>query len=100
MQTLEPQPWSGIICQPFVFGGDRMEWSCADEQEGKPYILTRERQFATLPLARIACIYDRSFGILSKPDWFSTISCVGWRFAMPTRRFLTCGRKVSIDSQY
>jgi hypothetical protein len=68
LQALEPQAWSGVICQPFVFGRGRVDWSGADELEGKLDSLLRERHGTTLRVTRIARIYDGAFVFLLKPD--------------------------------
>lgn len=68
LQALEPQRWSGVICQPFVFGKGRVDWSGADELKGKLNAILREQQGTNLLVTRIARIYDGSFVFLVKPD--------------------------------
>jgi hypothetical protein len=68
LQALEPQSWSGVICQPFVFGRGNVDWSGADELEGKLNALLHEQQGTTLRVTRIARIYDGAFVFLLKPD--------------------------------
>src|SRR6185437_15839165 len=34
LQTCEVQTWPGVICQPFVFGKGKVDWSGADELKG------------------------------------------------------------------
>jgi Eco57I restriction-modification methylase len=66
--ALEPQTWLGVICQPFVFGKGRVDWSGADQLEEKLNTLLLEQQGTTLFVTRIARIYDGSFIFLVKPD--------------------------------
>jgi hypothetical protein len=68
LQALEPQVWPGVICQPFVFGDGKVDWSGADELKGKLDALLHEQQGTTLQVTRIARIYDGSFIFLLKPD--------------------------------
>lgn len=68
LQALEPQAWSGVICQPFVFGRGRVDWGGAGELEGKLDALLHERHGTTLLVTRIARIYDGAFVFLLKPD--------------------------------
>ncbi len=68
LQVLEPQSWSGVICQPFVFGRGAVDWSGADELEGKLNAFLQEQQGTTLRVTRIARIYDGAFVFLVKPD--------------------------------
>lgn len=78
LRTLEPQAWPGVICQPFVFGKGRIDWSGADELKGKLNTLLHEQQGANLHVTRIARIYDGSFIFLLKPDrlryWLRSIA--------------------------
>ncbi|MDO8465337.1 MAG: N-6 DNA methylase [Gallionella sp.] len=68
LHPLEPQSWSGVICQPFVFGKGKVDWSGADELKGKLDKLLHEQQGDTLQVTRICRIYDGSFVFLLKPD--------------------------------
>lgn len=68
LHALEPQMWPGVICQPFVFGKGRVNWSGVDELRGKLSALLYEQQRTTLHVTRIARIYDGSFIFLLKPD--------------------------------
>ena len=68
LQVLDPQIWPGIICQPFVFGRGRVDWSGADELRGKLDALLKKKQGTTIQVTRIARIYDDSFVFLLKPD--------------------------------
>lgn len=68
MRALEPQSWSGVICQPFVFGRGKVDWDGAEELEGKLDSLLRETEHTTLLVTRVARIYDGNFIFLLKPD--------------------------------
>jgi hypothetical protein len=66
--VLEAQTWPGVICQPFVFGKGKVDWSGVDELKGKLDALFHNQQGSTLHVTRIARIYDGSFVFLLKPD--------------------------------
>jgi hypothetical protein len=66
--ALTPQTWPGVICQPFVFDKGSVDWSGADELQGKLDTLLQEQQGTTLHVTRIARIYDGRFVFLLKPD--------------------------------
>jgi hypothetical protein len=68
LHVLQPQTWPGVICQPFVFGKGKIDWSGADELKGKLNTLLHERQGTTLLVTRIARIYDDRFIFLLKPE--------------------------------
>lgn len=68
LRALEPQSWSGFICQPFVFGKGKVDWSGAEELKGKLDKLLHEQQGDTLQVTRICRIYDGNFVFLLKPD--------------------------------
>ena len=68
IRALEVQTWPGVICQPFVFGNGKVDWSGADELKGKLGALLHEQRGATLHITRIARLYDNSFIFLLKPD--------------------------------
>lgn len=68
LRALEPQSWSGVICQPFVFGKGKVDWSGAEELKGKLDKLLHEQQGDTLQVTRICRIYDGNFVFLLKPD--------------------------------
>jgi hypothetical protein len=68
LHVLKPQTWSGVICQPFVFGKGKVDWSDADELKGKLDRLLHEQQGDTLQVTRICRIYDGNFVFLLKPD--------------------------------
>jgi hypothetical protein len=68
LRALEPQSWSGIICHPFVFGNGRVDWSGADELEGKLNDLLHEQQGTSLFVTRTARLYDGNYVFLLRPD--------------------------------
>jgi hypothetical protein len=63
-----PQTWPGVICQPFVFGKGKVDWSGANELQDKLDGLLKEQKSETLRVTRIARIYDGNFIFLLKPD--------------------------------
>lgn len=68
LRALDPQTWPGVICQPFVFGKGKVDWSGADELRDKLDALLHEQQGTSLHVTRIARIYDDRFVFLLKPD--------------------------------
>ncbi|MDO8412532.1 MAG: N-6 DNA methylase [Gallionellaceae bacterium] len=68
LRALEPQSWSGVMCQPFVFGKGEVDWSGAEALKGKLDKLLHEQQGDTLQVTRICRIYDGNFVFLLKPD--------------------------------
>jgi hypothetical protein len=75
---LEPQFWPGIICQPFVFGDGKVDWSGAAELRGRLDHLLREQRGSSITIVRIARLYERNFVFLLKPDrlryWLRSIA--------------------------
>lgn len=68
LKALEPQTWPGVICQPFVFGKGKIDWSGADELKGKLDKLLNEQRSGGLAITRIARLFDGSCIYLLKPD--------------------------------
>src|SRR5258706_1199421 len=68
LHALEPLVWPGVICQPYVFGKGKGEWSGADELKGKLDALLREKRGGGLNVTRIARLYDGACIYLLKPD--------------------------------
>jgi hypothetical protein len=68
LRALDPQRWPGVICQPFVFGRGKVDWSGADQLKGKLDALLREQRGRGLSVTRIARIYDGACIYLLKPD--------------------------------
>ncbi len=78
LRTLEPHAWLGVVCQPYVFGKGKVDWSGADELQGKLDALLREKCGAGLNVTRIARLYDGACIYLLKPDrlryWLRSIA--------------------------
>ncbi len=68
LRALDSQIWPGVICQPFVFGKGKVDWTGADELKGKLDKLLREERDSGLMITRIARIYDNRCIYLLKPD--------------------------------
>jgi hypothetical protein len=68
LRALEPQSWPGVICQPFVFGKGKVDWSDAEKLKDKLDKLLREQQGGSLQITRICRVYDGNFVFLLKPD--------------------------------
>lgn len=68
LRPLESRSWSGVICQPFVFGKGKVDWSDAGELKDKLDKLLHEQQGGSLQITRICRIYDGNFVFLLKPD--------------------------------
>jgi hypothetical protein len=68
LQSLPPQVWPGVICQPFIFGKGKVDWNGADELKGKVDALLREKRGGGLNITRIARLYDGACIYLLKPD--------------------------------
>ncbi|MBM4031390.1 MAG: SAM-dependent methyltransferase [Planctomycetes bacterium] len=78
LRALEAQTWPGVVCQPFVFGKGKVDWSGAEELRGKLDALLREKRGGGLTVTRIARIYDGAFIFLLKPNrlryWLRSIA--------------------------
>ena len=78
LHALEPQAWPGIVCQPYVFGKGKVDWTGADELRGKLDVLLREKREGGLGVTRIARLYDGPCIYLLKPDrlryWLRSIA--------------------------
>jgi hypothetical protein len=78
LRALEPQTWPGIVCQPYVFGKGKVDWTGADELRGKLDVLLREKRGGGLSVTRIARLYDGACIYLLKPDrlryWLRSIA--------------------------
>jgi hypothetical protein len=68
LSPLAPQRWPGIICQPFVFGAGKVDWTGVDELRGRLDSLLREQRGSSITVTRIARLYDRNFIFVLKPD--------------------------------
>jgi hypothetical protein len=78
LRALEPQVWPGVICQPYVFGRGEVDWSGADELQGKLDALVQEKCGGGLNVTRIARLYDGACIYLLKPNrlryWLRSIA--------------------------
>jgi hypothetical protein len=78
LRALDEFTWPGVICQPYVFGKGKVDWTGADELKGKLDILLREERNAGLNVTRIARLYDGACIYLLKPDrlryWIRSIA--------------------------
>lgn len=68
LRVLKSQSWPGFICQPYVFGDGKVDWSDADQLKGKLDALLYEKQKTSLHVTRITQLYGGSFVFLLKPD--------------------------------
>ncbi|MBS1787199.1 MAG: N-6 DNA methylase [Acidobacteria bacterium] len=78
LHPCDHQTWPGVICQPFVFGKGKVDWSGAAELKEKLNGLLKEQRGDSLHITRIARIYDGNFIFLLKPDrlryWLRSIA--------------------------
>lgn len=78
LRALDPQVWPGIVCQPYVFGKEKVDWNGAEELKGKLETLLREKRGGGLSVTRIARLYDGACIYLLKPDrlryWLRSIA--------------------------
>ena len=78
LRALEPQIWPGVICQPYIFGKGKVDWSNAEELRGKVDELLREKRGGGLKVTRIARLYDGACIYLIKPNrlryWLRSIA--------------------------
>ncbi len=78
MRALPHCVWPGVICQPYVFGKGKIDWSGTEELKGKLDALLREKRGAGLNITRIARLYDGACIYLLKPDrlryWLRSIA--------------------------
>ncbi len=78
LHALEEYTWPGVICQPYVFGKGKVDWSGVDELKEKLDALLREKHGSGLYVTRIARIYDEACIYLLKPNrlryWLRSIA--------------------------
>lgn len=78
LHALDAYCWPGVICQPYVFGNGKVDWSGADELKHKIDSLLREKCGSGLNVTRIARIYDGACIYLLKPNrlryWLRSIA--------------------------
>lgn len=68
LRVLAHKEWSGVICQPYIFGQGKLEWGNADSLKGKIDALLREKRGGGFRLTRIARLYDGACIFLLKPN--------------------------------
>lgn len=78
LRPLDAYVWPGVICQPYVFGEGKVDWTGADALKGRLDALLREKRGGGLHVTRIARIYDGACIYLLKPDrlryWLRSIA--------------------------
>ena len=78
LRALKEHTWPGVICQPYVFGKGKIDWTGVDELKGKLDALLREKRGGGLNITRIARLYDGVCIYLLKPDrlryWLRSIA--------------------------
>ncbi|MDR3566448.1 MAG: N-6 DNA methylase [Syntrophobacteraceae bacterium] len=78
LHALDEHAWPGVICQPYIFGEGRVDWTGANELKGKLDVLLREKRGGGLNVTRIARLYDGACIYLLKPDrlryWLRSIA--------------------------
>jgi len=68
LRALDAHTWRGVLCQPYVFGKGKVDWSGADELEGKVDSLLRGERDGGIHVTRIARLYDGACIFLLKPN--------------------------------
>jgi len=78
LHAMKEYTWPGVICQPYVFGKGKVDWTGADELKGKLDALLREKRGGGLNVTRIARLYDGACIYLLKPErlryWLRSIA--------------------------
>jgi hypothetical protein len=78
LKSLAMQIWPGVICQPYVFGSGKVDWTGADELKNKIDGLLKEKRNGGLDVTRIARVYDGPCVYLLKPNrlrfWLRSIA--------------------------
>lgn len=78
LRALEAYTWPEVICQPYIFGKGKINWSGADELKEKLDSLLQEKRGAGLNITRIARLYDDACIYLIKPNrlryWLRSIA--------------------------
>lgn len=70
-RELRPLPaarWPGAVCQPFVFGSGKVDWSGVADLRDRIVRVLHEQRGETLLVHRIARVFDGPFVFLLKPD--------------------------------
>lgn len=78
MRACKDYRWTGVVCQPFAFGGGEVDWSGVDELRTRLVRLLAQRQGSGLTLHRICRVFDGRYIFLLKPDrlryWIRSIA--------------------------
>lgn len=78
LHALQEQTWPGVICQPYIFGTGKVDWTGTDELKGKLDAILKEKRGGGLNITRIARIYDGACIYLIKPDrlryWLQSVA--------------------------
>lgn len=68
LRALPSYSWPGAICCAYSFGEGSVDWSDAQELQGRLDSILHERARSSLTVTRIARLYDDCFLFLLKPD--------------------------------
>jgi N-6 DNA Methylase len=60
--------WSGAVCQAYAFGNAQVDWSGAEELQGRIAALLQAPTHRHLTMTRICRLYDNRFLFILKPD--------------------------------
>lgn len=60
--------WSGAVCQAYAFGDAEIDWSGAQDLQGRIAALLHAPSREHLTMTRICRLYDRRFLFILKPD--------------------------------
>lgn len=78
LKALPAYTWRGIICQPFVFGQEEVDWGGSANLHEKLDALLKQRWHSGLSITRIAKLYDGDVIYLIKPDrlryWLGSVA--------------------------
>lgn len=78
LRALPAYSFTGIICQPFMFGDGDLDWDDAKSLQVNLDALLMKRQHRGLSITRIAKVYDGNVIYLIKPDrlryWLGSIA--------------------------
>jgi len=78
LRPLQPHTWTGVICQPYIFGEGKVDWTGANELKGKLDALLKEKRGGGLNVTRIARLYDGACIYMLKPNrlryWLRSIA--------------------------
>lgn len=60
--------WSGAICHAYAFGDVEVDWSGAQELQGRIDLLLHSRKQSQVSMTRMCRLYDGAFLFILKPD--------------------------------